>query len=414
MNQKYKKTEIGVIPEDWELSTLKDAFPRLDAGVSVNSDTESLSDYYVLKTSAVRNGTVYLQEAKPVIPADYQRLKCPVKKGSIIISRMNTPLMVGECGYVHEANENTYLPDRLWQIENPVDSDYSFEWLNYLLNTSQYKAAIRSTATGTSNSMKNIAKDRLLEITIPKPALPEQELIAEALSDIDELIFTLEKLIAKKKTIKQGAMQQLLTGKTRLSNQSSNWREERLGDVVLTSSGGTPSREIEEYYRGTIPWITTSELNDRYLYDSIEHITDEAVRNSSAKKFPRGTVLMAMYGATIGKLGILETDSTTNQACCAMMCTTEVNNLYLFYYLLFNREEIVSLGSGAGQPNISQTIVKNLTIKLPDYDEQMAIGKLLNDMDMEIQELEARVWKQRQLKQGMMPQLLTGKTRLNY
>lgn len=91
MKPGYKQTEIGVIPEDWDIGTLKEAFPRLNAGVSVNSDERAVSDYYVLKTSAVRNGKVNTREAKPVVVSDYPRLKCPVKKGSIIISRMNTP-----------------------------------------------------------------------------------------------------------------------------------------------------------------------------------------------------------------------------------------------------------------------------------------------------------------------------------
>ena len=90
MKPGYKQTEIGVIPEDWDIGALKEAFPKLDAGVSVNSDESAYSDYFVLKTSAVRNGIVNAKEAKPVVRADYSRLKCPLKKGSIIISRMMT------------------------------------------------------------------------------------------------------------------------------------------------------------------------------------------------------------------------------------------------------------------------------------------------------------------------------------
>ncbi len=241
MKPGYKQTEIGVIPEDWDIGSLKEAFPRLDAGVSVNSDESAYSDYYVLKTSAVRNGIVNVKEAKPVVRADYPRLKCPVKKGSIIISRMNTPSMVGECGFSEEEASNTFLPDRLWQVE-PTASDYDFRWLNYLLNTEKYNAAIRATATGTSNSMKNIAKDRLLEISIPKPTLPEQQRIAEVLSDMDEQIATMQKLIAKKKAIKQGAMQELLTGKRRLPGFSGEWESVSLSEIGHFIKGSGISR----------------------------------------------------------------------------------------------------------------------------------------------------------------------------
>ena len=164
---------------------------------------------------------------------------------------MNTPAMVGECGFSAMEAPNTFLPDRLWQIE-PLSSDYDFQWLNYLLNTERYGAAIRATATGTSNSMKNIAKDRLLEIAVPKPPRPEQERIAEALSDMDELIASLEKLIAKKKAIKQGAMQELLTGKRRLPGFTGEWDDTTIDDIAEFHTSTVPTEMISiKRYVGT-------------------------------------------------------------------------------------------------------------------------------------------------------------------
>lgn len=122
----YKQTEIGVIPEDWETSSLSAAFQKLEAGVSVNSDNSLSSEYHILKTSAVHDGVVDTAETKPVIPQDYLRLKCPLVKGSIIISRMNTPALVGECGFTKDAKAGTYLPDRLWQIQNFNKSSFDF------------------------------------------------------------------------------------------------------------------------------------------------------------------------------------------------------------------------------------------------------------------------------------------------
>lgn len=220
----YKQTKIGVIPEDWETSSLSAAFQKLEAGVSVNSDNSLSSEYHILKTSAVHDGVVDTAETKPVIPQDYLRLKCPLVKGSIIISRMNTPALVGECGFTKDAKTGTYLPDRLWQIQNFNKSSFDFVWLNYLLNTKQYRDAVRATATGTSNSMKNISKERMLDIEIPRPPINEQENIAAALSEVDELINLVEKQIDKKKAIKQGAIQELLTGKRRLPGFSGEWR----------------------------------------------------------------------------------------------------------------------------------------------------------------------------------------------
>lgn len=190
-----------------------------------------------------------------------------------------------------------------------------------------------------------------------------------------------------------------------------DWEVVTISKIAETSSGGTPSRSINRYYNGNIRWITTSELKDSRIYDSIEHITEEAVQNSSAKKFPKGTVLMAMYGATIGKLGILEVCSTTNQACCAIICR-DIKNIYLFYYLFFIRKEIILQGCGAGQPNISQNIVKNINIGLPKEIEQKKIASALTSIDNLLLSLDKLIEKKRLIKQGAMQELLTGKKRL--
>lgn len=123
---------------------------------------------------------------------------------------------------------------------------------------------------------------------------------------------------------------------------------------------------------------------------------------------------MAMYGATIGKLGIINIPASTNQACCAFLCDNQlVDNKFLFYKLRFIRNELISLGSGAGQPNISQTVIRNLSLCMPNtITEQIAIAQILTDMDNEIAQLEKERDKYKELKAGMMQVLLTGKVRL--
>ncbi|MDE5687198.1 MAG: restriction endonuclease subunit S [Paramuribaculum sp.] len=190
-----------------------------------------------------------------------------------------------------------------------------------------------------------------------------------------------------------------------------DWEVKRLKDVSSTASGGTPSRNNADYYKGCIPWFTTGELRDCVLCDSIEHISKEAILNSSAKEFKEGTILMAMYGATIGKLGILSQSSTSNQACCALGCEM-INNIFLFYELLFNRKYIIEKGFGAAQPNISQNIVRNLFIVVPPLAEQEAIGKALSDIDGLIEGLRKLIEKKRNIKQGAMSRLLSGSLRL--
>ncbi len=190
-----------------------------------------------------------------------------------------------------------------------------------------------------------------------------------------------------------------------------DWEVKKLETIALTASGGTPLRSNKSFYTGNVRWFTTSELKDCFLNDSNEHISQEAVFSSSAKIFPKQTLLMAMYGATIGRLGILNYPAATNQACCAIIPEHD-DVLYLYYYLLHNRESIAAMGCGAGQPNISQEIIKNLLISLPPLEEQQRIAKALSDVDALITTTEKLIQKKKNIKQGTMQKLLTGKKRL--
>lgn len=185
-----------------------------------------------------------------------------------------------------------------------------------------------------------------------------------------------------------------------------------ISSFATTASGGTPSRERPDYYNGDICWVTTSELRDSYIMDTHEHITPEAIANSSAKLFPANTLLMAMYGATIGRLGILSENAATNQACCAIFPNETVDMKYLFYCLYFDRKSIIEKGCGAGQPNISQNIIKRIEIPFCNIIEQKQIAEALSNVDSLISSLEKLIEKKKAIKQGAMQNLLTGKTRL--
>lgn len=215
----YRRSEFGDIPEDWETSTLDNFISKLDAGVSVNSVNEK--DIFshgknILKTSCVSNGYFYGHEAKSIVPDDINRAKTTPKKGCIIISRMNTPNLVGELGYVERDEPNLYLPDRLWQMNVCQEQIIDNRWLAYILSFPLISNKLKETATGTSNSMKNISKDCLYSLSFPRPSKDEQTAIAAILSDMDKDIQTLQQRLDKTRQLKQGMMQELLTGKTRL------------------------------------------------------------------------------------------------------------------------------------------------------------------------------------------------------
>ena len=150
-----------------------------------------------------------------------------------------------------------------------------------------------------------------------------------------------------------------------------SWEWVRLGDVGNWAAGATPSRKHPEYYGGNIPWLKTGDLNDDVVEDTTEKITKLGVENSSVKINKPGNVLIAMYGATIGKLGIVgNKELVTNQACCGCTPFNGVYNWYLFYYLFASRKRLIDLGSGGAQPNISKQKIENFSFPLPPLSEQ--------------------------------------------
>jgi type I restriction enzyme S subunit len=213
---------------------------------------------------------------------------------------------------------------------------------------------------------------------IPLPPILEQYRIV---AKIDALFSELENYVAVLKTIKgqlsifrQVLLKWAFEGKL-INTHNEEWIDTTLGEICKITSGGTPSREKPFYYSGNIPWIKTGEINWNLINDSEEHITSEAIENSSAKYFPPGTVLVAMYGQglTRGRAAILGIKATTNQAVCALLPSGNINNLFLYYFFRYNYWSLREKAMGGNQLNLSVNLISNLKIKLPSKPEQLAI-----------------------------------------
>ena len=160
-------------------------------------------------------------------------------------------------------------------------------------------------------------------------------------------------------------------------------------------SGTTPPSESDEWYGGNVPWVTTGELREKEIYSTAKNVTDDALRRFTAlRKFPKGSIAIAMYGATIGRLGVFGVEATTNQACCVLTKSNVVDNHYLYYWLQAFRQDIVNLASGGGQPNINQEVVASLKISCPAKSEQKIIVSFL---DNETAKIDTLIDKQQQL-----------------
>lgn len=419
----YKETEVGVIPVEWETHLLEDEIASLDAGVSVNSieGTVMKNDYAILKTSAVYKGKFLPSESKKIRQNDIKRAKLNPTANSLIISRMNTPELVGECAYINSDYPMLFIPDRLWQTTLKKESKLNCKWLNYLLNTEIYRKTIKGLATGTSNSMKNISKQQLLSVRISFPDEKEQQAIAEALSDIDDTILSLEKFINKKKLIKQGAMQELLIGKKRLDGFSGEWENKSISQIGKFYGGLTSKSKVDfdkgnSYYIPFMnilsnPVIDTNYLDKVYIkeYEAQNLVNKGDLFFNTSSEIPEEVGMCSVLLEDIHNLYL-------NSFCFGFRLNDlkENNPLYLSYLFRGSagRKMMFSLAQGVTRYNLSKANFSKLEIELPKYKEQSAIANILLDMDKEIEKLQIKLDKYKNMKRGMMEELLTGKRRL--
>jgi type I restriction enzyme S subunit len=325
-----------------------------------------------------------------------------------------TPELVGECGFVAKDYPNLFLPDRLWQIVFKQKSKINAQWLNYLLNTNKFKCQIKNTATGTSNSMKNIAKDTFLEIQIPLPPLPEQKAIARVLSDVDDLIRECDSLLATKRDIKQGTMQQLLTGKKRLPGFSGEWEEKKLGDITNIDVDNLKSNTNRNY---SFKYISLEDV-ERGKLKSISECVFASAPSRARRKVKINDVLVATVRPNLQSHLFIKND-VQNLVCSTgfsvIRCDPDITNAKFIYHHFFANiieTQFNTLLVGSNYPAVNSSDIKNLKLPIPTLPEQKAIAEILSDMDAEIEALEQKRDKYKAIKQGMMQELLTGKTRI--
>ena len=223
-------------------------------------------------------------------------------------------------------------------------------------------------------------------IEIPLPPLEIQKQIVERMDKIAEAQKLNDELIQEADELFQSLVH------VELNSASQNWEVKKLGGIAETSSGGTPLKEKAEYYEnGTIPWLRSGEVSRGLIYKSELFITEKGLEYSSAKIFPVDTVLVAMYGATAGQVGLLKFESSTNQAICGIFPNNKFISEYLYYFLKTKTEYLIQISTGGAQPNISQAVIRNLKVPLPDLKTQKQIvAKLSAVQDYKKQLLEQK------------------------
>jgi len=261
-----------------------------------------------------------------------------------------------------------------------------------------------------STGVPQLTAPQISKYRVPVPPIDEQRAIAAALSDVDALISSLDKLIAKKRDIKQAAMQQLLTGRLRLPGFDGEWEVESVQDIGQVVTGGTPKTDVREYWGDEYPWVTPTDISQyRDLTDTERRLTAKGLEATA--RLPANTVLVTCI-ASIGKNAILKVEGGCNQQINAVIPKSGNSPEFLYYLFESNRQYLMANAGTTATSIISKSTFEGLKFPLPDPSEQRAIASVLFDMDGEIEALERRRDKTRLLKQGMMQELLTGRVRL--
>lgn len=359
---KMKQTEIGVIPEDWEVKKVSE-ISKITTG---NKNTQDKVD----------NGIYPFFVRSQIV----ERINSFSFDGEAVLTAGDG---VGVGKVFHYINGKFDFHQRVYAISHFNSNISGFYFFKYFQNNF-YNRIMQMTA---KSSVDSVRMETIADMQIPLPPLAEQEAIAAALSDADTWIESLEQLIAKKRFIKQGAMQTLLTPKE-------DWEVKKLGEVVEIKRGQIITSSVR--VDGDVPVIAGGKT-PAYFHN---------VSNRKGK-----TITISASGASAGYVGF------HNYPIFASDCSTISESdkyiiEYIYYFLIRNQEVIYSYQTGGAQPHIHAKDVEPMLIGVPSLSEQERIARILSDMDAELEALEAQLGKARQIKQGMMQELLTGRTRL--
>ena len=409
----YKLTEVGVIPADWDLKALGSSCEIITKGTTPTSIGRRFVNAGVkfLKAESISESGKALSSKVAFIDEDTHALlkRSQLVAGDVLISIAG---VLGRVGLVMESDLPANTNQALAIVRLNKLSKVTHAFLFWCLRSPVIQKQIRD--INVQAAQANISLQNVRDFQLPLPPSPEQRAIAGALSDVDELIGALGKLIAKKRAIKLAAMQQLLTGKTRLPGFSGEWKMKRIGEVAEIMNGATPSTYVADYWNGTIPWCTPTDITGtpgKYLLKTDRSITAEGLASCGTNLLPVGSLLLCSR-ATIGEVKIASTQVCTNQGFKSLVCKSGVDNEFLYYVLLTLKQQMIERAIGSTFLEIGKRDIASILLMIPDEPEQHAIATILSDMDAEIAVLERRRDKIKAIKQGMMQQLLTGRIRL--
>ena len=409
----FKQTEAGLIPDTWEVRAVRELgeIKTGPFGTLLKAAEYSGGDGVpLISVGEVGFGSLRVTDHTPLVPAAVVR-RLPqyvLRRGDIVFGRKGA---VDRSALVSESQDGWFLGSDGMSIR-PTAACHP-PYLACQFQRYEVQTWLLQNATGTT--MASLNQEVLSRVVIPYAPLPEQRAIAAALSDVDTLLTKLDQLITKKRDLKQAAMQQLLTGKTRLPGFSGEWETTTLRHAVATPITDGPHLTPKFLPTG-VPFLSVNNLVDNRLdLSSLRYISLEDHIEFSKKCKPRRGDLLFGKAASVGMVALIETDMELNiwSPLALIRVAGSLHERFDFYALQTGAigRQIKLLTNASSQGNIGMSDIGMLEIPVPSLSEQEAIAAVLSDMDAELAALEARRDKTRALKQGMMQELLTGRIR---
>nr|WP_321483692.1 restriction endonuclease subunit S [uncultured Cohaesibacter sp.] len=297
------------------------------------------------------------------------------------------------------------------------NTDATFpQFLAHYFRTPTFRKTLSGLGGGTN--INNLNQKVLSNFPILLPDLPTQERIAGVLSAYDDLIENNRRRIALLEQAARLLYREWFVHFRFPGHETTKfvdglpegWSVGEISDLFNTSSGGTPSRKIESFYGGTINWLKTQELQNCFIFETDEQITDEAIKRSAAKVFPENTVVVAMYGATIGQLGILAEPSSTNQACCALLPKRDTSDyLYCYCVMEHSARALKDRGQGAAQNNVSQQVIKAMEVTIPSAEILDEFNSKVEGIFQQRKNLQRQIRKLAKARDLLLPRLMDGR-----
>jgi type I restriction enzyme, S subunit len=413
----YKQTEVGVIPEKWEVKPLGTILKKGRLGGNYpNQDREA--EHPLMKMGNLARGYIDTSKVEYITPGVTPELQHKLAYGDVLFNTRNTLDLVGKVAIWRDELPTAYYNSNLMRLEFDPQQVGSTEYANYFLNTTASVGSLRALATGTTSVAAIYTRD-LLKLPFVMPPVPEQRVIARALSDVDALLGTLDQLIDKKRDLKQATMQQLLTGQTRLPSFHGEWELKRLGEIADVKTGPFGSSLHEsDYVRDGTPIITVEHLGEfGVTHFNLPFVSDSDRRRLLAYSLEIGDIVFSRVGS-VDRNALIRPDEE-GWLFSGRLLRVRPDRQKAFAPFLscqFHGERFKGLvrnvAVGQTMACLNTQILKGIAVVLPSLREQAAIAEVLSDMDVELAALEQRRDKTRALKQGMMQELLTGRTRL--